>query len=197
MHSENFEADFLKMASATHATFRSMSHPHLFEKKRDLSIKITSGTSRFETCRYLKVPNFKLRLVKLRFISWEWVAYCLASVRSAGWGSCSRVVGMQPVGTVLSVWNVFFVWCLQECAPGHYRSRSSPYLGICVKCNCNGHSDDCDVVTGECFVSQCDESVLKFIWVLIFHAVGVIKACWQFAEVYLVLEFSCNFVLKV
>ncbi|XP_076440495.1 laminin subunit alpha-like [Babylonia areolata] len=42
----------------------------------------------------------------------------------------------------------------QECAPGHYRSRSSPYLGICVKCNCNGHSDDCDVVTGECFNCQ-------------------------------------------
>ena len=31
MHSENFEADFLKMASATHATFRNMSHPHFLE----------------------------------------------------------------------------------------------------------------------------------------------------------------------
>ena len=28
MHSENFKADFLKMASATHATFRNTSYPH-------------------------------------------------------------------------------------------------------------------------------------------------------------------------
>ena len=147
------------MASATHAAFRSMSHPHLFEKNMILSIKITSRTCRFETCRYLKLPNFKLR-----FVLWKLVTYCLPSVCSAGWGSCSRVVGMQPVGSVLSVWDVFFVWRLQECAPGHYRSRSSPYLGICVKCNCNGHSDDCDVVTGECFVSQCEESVLTVWW---------------------------------
>ncbi|KAK7100839.1 laminin subunit alpha-like isoform X2 [Littorina saxatilis] len=39
----------------------------------------------------------------------------------------------------------------QECAPGNYRSRSSPYLGICISCNCNRHSDNCDVNTGECF----------------------------------------------
>ena len=30
MHSENFKADFLKMASATHATFRNTSHAHFF-----------------------------------------------------------------------------------------------------------------------------------------------------------------------
>ena len=29
MHSENFKADFLKMASATHATFKN-SHVHIF-----------------------------------------------------------------------------------------------------------------------------------------------------------------------
>ena len=28
MHSENFKVDFLKMASARHATFRNASHPH-------------------------------------------------------------------------------------------------------------------------------------------------------------------------
>ena len=28
MHSENFKADFLKMASATHATFKNTPHPH-------------------------------------------------------------------------------------------------------------------------------------------------------------------------
>uniref|UniRef100_A0A0B7BNE7 Laminin subunit alpha n=1 Tax=Arion vulgaris TaxID=1028688 RepID=A0A0B7BNE7_9EUPU len=39
----------------------------------------------------------------------------------------------------------------ERCAPSYYRARSSPYLGICVKCNCNGHSEDCSVETGECF----------------------------------------------
>ena len=29
MHSENFKADFLKMASTTHATFKNTPHPHL------------------------------------------------------------------------------------------------------------------------------------------------------------------------
>ena len=31
MHSKIFKADFLKMASATHATYKNMSHPHLLE----------------------------------------------------------------------------------------------------------------------------------------------------------------------
>ena len=33
MHSdsENLKADFLKMASTTHATFKNMSHPHFSE----------------------------------------------------------------------------------------------------------------------------------------------------------------------
>ncbi|PVD23436.1 hypothetical protein C0Q70_16705 [Pomacea canaliculata] len=39
----------------------------------------------------------------------------------------------------------------QNCALGHYRSRSTPYLGICVRCNCNGHTNECDPVTGKCF----------------------------------------------
>ena len=30
MHSENFKADFLKMASTTNATFKNMSHPQFF-----------------------------------------------------------------------------------------------------------------------------------------------------------------------
>lgn len=42
---------------------------------------------------------------------------------------------------------------VQNCALGHYRSRSTPYLGICVRCNCNGHTNECDPVTGKCFVS--------------------------------------------
>ncbi|CAL1548003.1 unnamed protein product [Lymnaea stagnalis] len=42
----------------------------------------------------------------------------------------------------------------EECSPGYYRARSTPYLGICLQCNCNGHSNTCDVVTGECFNCQ-------------------------------------------
>ncbi|XP_077547053.1 laminin subunit alpha [Haemaphysalis longicornis] len=38
----------------------------------------------------------------------------------------------------------------EECAPGFYRSRTGPYLGFCVPCQCNNHGDTCDVVTGKC-----------------------------------------------
>ena len=75
MHNENFQADFLKMASATHAPFRKISHPHFSEEKRDLRFKITNRTCRFETCRYFRLPNFKLRL-----ISREQVTYVLIRI---------------------------------------------------------------------------------------------------------------------
>ncbi|XP_041356694.1 laminin subunit alpha-like [Gigantopelta aegis] len=38
----------------------------------------------------------------------------------------------------------------EECALGYYRSHTTPYLGICVPCECNNHADSCDPVTGEC-----------------------------------------------
>lgn len=41
----------------------------------------------------------------------------------------------------------------EECAPGNYRVESGPYGGSCVRCQCNGHADTCDVKTGICHVS--------------------------------------------
>ncbi|CAL7933589.1 unnamed protein product [Xylocopa violacea] len=38
----------------------------------------------------------------------------------------------------------------EECAPGYYRVESGPHGGYCVRCECNGHSDICDVETGIC-----------------------------------------------
>lgn len=42
----------------------------------------------------------------------------------------------------------------EDCAPGYKRSQSGLYLGLCEPCNCNGHSDECDVETGDCHVSS-------------------------------------------
>lgn len=42
----------------------------------------------------------------------------------------------------------------EECAAGYYRSATGPYLGFCVPCQCNGHADTCDVVTGKCHNCQ-------------------------------------------
>ncbi|KAK6179097.1 hypothetical protein SNE40_011531 [Patella caerulea] len=42
----------------------------------------------------------------------------------------------------------------EECATGHFRSLSTPYLGICVPCDCNGHAESCDPYTGECINCQ-------------------------------------------
>ena len=38
----------------------------------------------------------------------------------------------------------------EECNDGFFRLPTGPYLGFCVPCQCNGHADKCDVVTGKC-----------------------------------------------
>ncbi|XP_067659130.1 basement membrane-specific heparan sulfate proteoglycan core protein-like isoform X2 [Haliotis asinina] len=38
----------------------------------------------------------------------------------------------------------------QVCAAGFYRVSRGRYLGECLPCQCNGHSNDCDPITGEC-----------------------------------------------
>lgn len=37
------------------------------------------------------------------------------------------------------------------CADGYYRVQQGPYLGACIPCDCNGHSNECDPITGQCF----------------------------------------------
>ncbi|XDV45702.1 hypothetical protein PO909_013751, partial [Leuciscus waleckii] len=38
----------------------------------------------------------------------------------------------------------------QQCAPGYYRDTKGLFLGKCVPCNCNGHSDQCLDGSGIC-----------------------------------------------
>ncbi|XP_049312041.1 basement membrane-specific heparan sulfate proteoglycan core protein isoform X27 [Bactrocera dorsalis] len=39
----------------------------------------------------------------------------------------------------------------ERCAPGYKRlSEGGLYLGVCIQCECNGHSDQCDAETGTC-----------------------------------------------
>uniref|UniRef100_A0A8D8ES81 Basement membrane-specific heparan sulfate proteoglycan core protein n=1 Tax=Culex pipiens TaxID=7175 RepID=A0A8D8ES81_CULPI len=38
----------------------------------------------------------------------------------------------------------------EDCGPGYYKGDGGLYLGLCEKCECNEHSDECDPVTGEC-----------------------------------------------
>lgn len=40
----------------------------------------------------------------------------------------------------------------EDCAPGYTRSDNGIYLGLCERCNCNGHSDECEPETGVCLV---------------------------------------------
>lgn len=42
----------------------------------------------------------------------------------------------------------------ERCAPGYKRlSEGGLYLGVCIPCECNGHSDQCDAESGTCIVS--------------------------------------------
>lgn len=47
-----------------------------------------------------------------------------------------------------------FVLFAQECAPGYYRDTFGLFLGKCVPCNCNGHSDRCLDGSGVCVVRK-------------------------------------------
>ncbi|XP_069740233.1 laminin subunit alpha-5 isoform X2 [Narcine bancroftii] len=38
----------------------------------------------------------------------------------------------------------------QNCSPGYYRDTKGLFLGKCVPCNCNGHSDQCLDGSGQC-----------------------------------------------
>uniref|UniRef100_A0A8C3LL69 Laminin subunit alpha-5 n=1 Tax=Chrysolophus pictus TaxID=9089 RepID=A0A8C3LL69_CHRPC len=42
----------------------------------------------------------------------------------------------------------------QECAPGYYRDTKGLFLGKCIPCNCNGHSDQCLPGSGICLNCQ-------------------------------------------
>ncbi|MGH0151147.1 UNVERIFIED_CONTAM: hypothetical protein FKN15_057920 [Acipenser sinensis] len=44
----------------------------------------------------------------------------------------------------------------QDCDVGYMRTGSGLYLGTCERCNCNGHSSECDLETGEC--QQCQHN---------------------------------------
>nr|XP_022341960.1 basement membrane-specific heparan sulfate proteoglycan core protein-like isoform X4 [Crassostrea virginica] len=63
----------------------------------------------------------------------------------------------------------YFGLSCQDCAPGYTRMQQGPYLGICTRCNCHGHSADCDPITGSCRFcehntegSQCERCAVGF-----------------------------------
>ncbi|CAL4059747.1 unnamed protein product, partial [Meganyctiphanes norvegica] len=38
----------------------------------------------------------------------------------------------------------------EDCADGFFRAKTGPYGGFCIPCQCNGHADTCDPITGKC-----------------------------------------------
>ncbi|ESP05355.1 hypothetical protein LOTGIDRAFT_227981 [Lottia gigantea] len=42
----------------------------------------------------------------------------------------------------------------ESCSPGWRRQNGTLYNGVCLQCNCNRHSSDCDTATGTCMNCQ-------------------------------------------
>ena len=51
---------------------------------------------------------------------------------------------------------ISFCFFHQDCAEGFYRvnTTSHPFFGVCVACECYGHSSMCDPATGQCLDCQ-------------------------------------------
>ncbi|KAM4563209.1 laminin subunit alpha-5 isoform 2-T2 [Odontesthes bonariensis] len=70
--------------------------------------------------------------------------------------------GAESLPTGLHANNVEICMCpanylgdsCQKCAPGYYRDTIGLFLGKCVPCNCNGHSDQCLDGSGNCVNCQ-------------------------------------------
>ncbi|XP_038605812.1 laminin subunit alpha-5 [Tachyglossus aculeatus] len=68
----------------------------------------------------------------------------------------------EPAGAGPQASNVELCMCpanyrgdsCQECAPGYYRDTKGLFLGKCVPCHCNGHSDRCLAGSGICVNCQ-------------------------------------------
>ncbi|XP_033854379.3 laminin subunit alpha-3-like isoform X1 [Acipenser ruthenus] len=66
--------------------------------------------------------------------------------------------GVSPTGSGVTASNVEVCTCpaedrgdsCQKCAPGYYRDNKGLYLGRCVPCFCNGHSNTCEDGSGKC-----------------------------------------------
>ncbi|XP_041102067.1 laminin subunit alpha-3-like isoform X2 [Polyodon spathula] len=66
--------------------------------------------------------------------------------------------GVSPTGSGAAASNVEVCTCpaedrgdsCQKCAPGYYRDNKGLYLGRCVPCVCNGHSNTCEDGSGKC-----------------------------------------------
>uniref|UniRef100_A0A3Q2PMX0 Laminin, alpha 3 n=1 Tax=Fundulus heteroclitus TaxID=8078 RepID=A0A3Q2PMX0_FUNHE len=59
--------------------------------------------------------------------------------------SCALIGFLQHIDPEVS-----FFRCNFKCAPGYYRDTIGLFLGKCVPCNCNGHSDQCLDGSGIC-----------------------------------------------
>nr|CAD7256718.1 unnamed protein product [Timema shepardi] len=58
----------------------------------------------------------------------------------------SRALAVEQCQCPPNYWGL----SCEDCAPGYYRTPTGPYGGFCVPCQCNGHSDVCDQITGVC-----------------------------------------------
>lgn len=91
---------------------------------------------------------------------------CLLLISSLSIQPCGNSVVETKSVSALS--GCFSRLCLllspQECAPGYYRDTKGLFLGKCIPCHCNGHSDQCLPGSGICLVSKQCTSMVFWAW---------------------------------
>lgn len=132
-----------------------------------LSVKMVEfNWTHFDTAERVNRSSFMLVLAKLNEM---WIT---ASYFTSGPGTYQTSFGNVQIGSVSNHSNgnglaVDVEQCsscgeayagssCERCARGHHRVNVSGhfFFGVCVSCNCHGHTPDCDSDTGECLNCQ-------------------------------------------